>query len=283
VSALGAGVPFLAVLALLACSNRARPSGISPTPDAAAVTPATDLPPPEPRAAVSEPAEKTEQASPGTTVPITAALAVLGKGETPLPRDGGAVVDPATAFRVEIATQLTDGRLALHDEQDVMVASTGTSEVGNGWTRFTLTPDEPLRPGSLYLLRVDGSSSRDVHDPAGRAYEPVEIRLRVTGERPVAPPRKKKRRAHRHGEASGRLFQRPQDGDVRLAERIARERALEGPGEARHPECLRFLGGGERAGVEGELDLEIGIAVAVSQEKTTDLETAPELLAYLPT
>jgi hypothetical protein len=215
VRALGTGFPFLAVLALLACSSRATLSGSSPA-DAGPVTPTADSPSPEPKAAVSEPAEKTEPAAPGTSVPITAALAVLGKEETALPRDGGAVVDPATTFRVEIGAQLTDGRLALHDEQDVMVASTGTSEVGNGWTRFTLAPDEPLRPGSSYLLRVDGSSSRNVHDPAGRAYQPAEIRLRVSGERPAAPPRKKKRRPHRHGEPSGCPFQLPRDG-TRLA------------------------------------------------------------------
>lgn len=139
--------------------------------------------------------------------PLGAAVAVVGGEEVPLPKDGSAVVDPAAAFRVDVAAQLTDGRLALHDEQDAMVSSSGTSEVGPGATRYRLVPDEPLRPGSVYLLRVDGTASREVHDPAGRAYAPIEIRLRTSGERPAAPPRKRKKGGrsggHRHPPSEG--------------------------------------------------------------------------------
>jgi hypothetical protein len=126
-------------------------------------------------------------------LPLSAAVAVIGGQDLPLGRDGSALVDPGASFRVEIAVPLTDGRLALHDEQDAMVASSGTSEVGTSWTRYRLAPDEPLRPGSTYALRVDGATAREAHDPSGRAYGPLALKVKTTGVRPAPAPAKKKR------------------------------------------------------------------------------------------
>ncbi len=153
---------------------------------------------PPPPSAVAAPA-----ASPGGTdggpatpapAPVTAALATTSGQDQPLALDGVTLVDPGSSFRVEVGAQLTDGRLALHDEQDAMVPSTGTAEIGTSWTRYRLVPDGPLRAGSSYTLRVDGASSREAHDPAGRPYAPVIIELKTTGDRPAAPPPRKRAR-----------------------------------------------------------------------------------------
>jgi hypothetical protein len=130
-------------------------------------------------------------------VPLSAAVAVVSGQDVPIGRDGSALVDAGASFRVEIAVPLTDGRLALHDEQDAMVASSGTSEVGASWTRYHLVPDEPLRPGTTYVLRVDGAVTREAHDPSGRAYAPLVLVLKTAGERPAPAPARKRRGKHR--------------------------------------------------------------------------------------
>src|SRR3990172_6735862 len=48
----------------------------------------------------------------------------------PLAPDPLPSVDPPPSFRLEAAAHLTDGRLALLDEQDAMVASSGAAEMG---------------------------------------------------------------------------------------------------------------------------------------------------------
>ncbi len=126
--------------------------------------------------------------------PLSAAVAIVGGREIPIARDGSTSVDPAAAFRVEIAVHLADGRMALHDEQDAMVASSGTTEIGASWTSYRLVPEEPLRPGTSYALWIDGAVTREAHDPSGRAYGPVVLKLKTTGERPAAPTRKKRGR-----------------------------------------------------------------------------------------
>ncbi|HET9598684.1 MAG TPA: hypothetical protein VFP65_24125 [Anaeromyxobacteraceae bacterium] len=108
-------------------------------------------------------------------------------------REGVTTVDPAAAFRVEVPARLTDGRLALLDEADAMVGSTGTTELGGSFTRYRLTPAEALRPGSRYRLRLEGAVTREAHDAAGRSYGPVVHELRTSGERPAAPAPKRRR------------------------------------------------------------------------------------------
>jgi hypothetical protein len=194
---------------LCACSRGAAPDGGAasdaaiPDAGAPATAPAdadagTAAPPADAGTAAERRDAMDGGAAQASSAPLTVAVAVAGGQELALARDGSSVVDPGAAFRVEIATHLTDARLALHDETDAMVASTGTTEVGASWTRFRLVPDEPLRPGSAYVLRVDGAHSRDLHDPAGRAYAPIALKLKTSGERPAAPPRKKPPRGKRH-------------------------------------------------------------------------------------
>jgi len=124
-------------------------------------------------------------------VPVTLAVAVVAGQEVPLARDGVTPVDPGASYRVEIAAHLVDGRLALHDAQDAMVASTGTAEVGGELTRYRLTPVEPLQPGSSYTLVVDGAVTHEAHDAAGRSYGPFLAKLGTTGEKPAPPPKKR--------------------------------------------------------------------------------------------
>jgi hypothetical protein len=125
---------------------------------------------------------------------VASVVAVTAGQELALPRDGSAQLDPGASLRVEIAVPLTDARLALHDEADAMVVSTGTTEIGGATTRLRLTPAEPLRPGSTYLLRLDGATTREAHDATGRAYAPFTLKLRTTGERPPPPPKKRGKR-----------------------------------------------------------------------------------------
>ena len=129
--------------------------------------------------------------------PLAAAVAVVGGQDLPIGRDGSAPVDTGASFRVEIAVPLADGRLALYDEQDAMVTSSGTSEVGTSWTRYRLVPDAPLRPGTTYALRLDGALTREAHDPSGRAYGPLVLTVKTAGERPPAPTRKKRGKPRR--------------------------------------------------------------------------------------
>jgi hypothetical protein len=116
----------------------------------------------------------------------------VGTQEAPLQRGGVTTIDPGAAFELTVPVHLADGRLALHDETDAMVASTGTTELGESTSRYRLVPDEPLRPGSRYALRLDGAVTREPHGSDGRAYAPVVLQLQTSGERPAAAPRKKR-------------------------------------------------------------------------------------------
>jgi hypothetical protein len=186
------------VLATLAC-NRPSPGAesaappLSPTlspPDGGAregENPATA--PPGPTAAPTPAPTPTAAPAP---VPVTAAVVVVGGQEVALARGDVTLVDPGASYRVEVGVHLVDGRLALHDEQDAMVASTGTTEATGSATVYRLTPVEPLRPGSSYTLVVDGAVTREAHDASGAAHAPFVAKLKTTGERP-APPKKRGR------------------------------------------------------------------------------------------
>ncbi len=135
-----------------------------------------------------------EESSP-RPMPVVSAEALAADAGFPLAREGVTAVEPGSTFRLEVAVQVDDARLVLLDEQDAMVPAQGTTEAA-ATSRFTLVPSEPLRPGSNYTLRLEGAVRREAHDPAGRAYLPVAMRLRTTGDRPPAGA-KKSRRARR--------------------------------------------------------------------------------------
>jgi hypothetical protein len=133
-------------------------------------------------------------AAPATaaSLPLLSAEAVLPDGSAqPLARDGVTTVLPSARFRVEVSARLADARLSLLDAQDAMVAADGTTEA-TATTRFALTPAAPLRPGSSYTLRLDGTEGRLVRAEDGRSFEPVSLAVRASGE-PAAPSRKAKR------------------------------------------------------------------------------------------
>jgi hypothetical protein len=186
--------------AALACSRQATPPSDATALDAAPgqvpeqVTNGQPAPEQLPAAPVQDGATLRVPAPTPAPVPVTAAVAVAGSEERPLALDAATAIDPASSFKLEVAVHLIDGRLALLDDHDAMVASSGTMELGSAWTRYQLTPGEPLSPGATYTLRLDGASSRDAHDPAGRAFTPVKLQLLIAGERPAPPPRRPRRR-----------------------------------------------------------------------------------------
>jgi hypothetical protein len=117
---------------------------------------------------------------------VTSAVALAGAEPSPLSFDQPVVVDPAVQFQVEVAVPLVDARLALLDSADAMIAGVESHEIGASWSRFTLAPDAPLRPGSTYSLRLDGAAEREAHDSEGRTYQITAWDLRIAGEPP--PP-----------------------------------------------------------------------------------------------
>ena len=198
------------VAAVLACDRSVAP--VSTPPDAAAATPPAEVadaavsavpPPASPATSATPAASAADGGTPSPAVPVaaapapeptrvTAAVARVGTQEAPLQRGGVTTIDPVAAFELTVPVHLADGRLALHDEADAMVASTGTTELGESTSRYRVVPDEPLRPGSRYVLRLDGAVTREPHGLDGRAYAPVVLQLQTSGERPAAASRKKR-------------------------------------------------------------------------------------------
>lgn len=108
--------------------------------------------------------------------------------EAPLRRDGESLVDPSVAFRVEAAVPLADARLALYDAQEALVPAEGLAEIGSAGSRLSLTPSLPLRPGSSYVLRLEGASEPQVRDLSGRRYRALTFTIRTSGEPAPDPP-----------------------------------------------------------------------------------------------
>ncbi len=107
-------------------------------------------------------------------------------------------MDPAASFEVELTGRVPDARLVLLDAREDVLPASGGRELAAG-TRLTLVPAAPLVPGSRYALRLDGAGARELHDSAGRAYQPVSLPLLAAGTPPrpepkQQPARKKKRR-----------------------------------------------------------------------------------------
>lgn len=132
-------------------------------------------------------------------VPLVAAVALEPGGDAassgiPLARDGESAVDPSATFRVEVGVPLAGARLALYDAEEALVPSEGLAEIGTAGSVFTLSPRPPLRPGSRYVLRLEGAAEQEIRDLSGRSYRPLTFPLRTTGEPvPDAPPRKKRK------------------------------------------------------------------------------------------
>lgn len=193
------GWALLGALSIVACNRSpapAPPAAEQPSPSPAAPSPeAPAAPAPANPSASAQPTGKRDE--PPLPVPLSSAVAIVAGKEQPLSRTGTTLIDPLlqVQFRIDIAVPITDGRFALLDEQNAMVSSTGENQLSGSSTHYTLTPEGALIPGTKYRLRVDGSSVREIHDAAGRAYLPLFIELKTTGER---PPTGTKSRRGRH-------------------------------------------------------------------------------------
>jgi hypothetical protein len=123
-------------------------------------------------------------------MPLASAQALHAGSATSLSPGVAVAVEPASSFEVRIAAPARDARLVLLDAQDVLVPATVEAEVGLQ-SRFVLVPLEPLRPGSGYLLRLEGLGTRLVRSDDGRSFEPLMLPLLTTGSPPPrAPPKK---------------------------------------------------------------------------------------------
>src|SRR5512140_2835403 len=135
---------------------------------------------------------------PVTALALVREAAVLPATGDPVPlaAEGETVVEPDARFRVELREASHDARLLLLNAADAAVPSTASHEIGD-LTHLTLSPTEPLVPGSRYTLRLDGAVGRELH-AGDRAYLPGLYPLRVAGEPPPPPPpRKKGKKARR--------------------------------------------------------------------------------------
>jgi len=128
-------------------------------------------------------------------LPVTSALVIEAGGGVGLDRERLSAVAPTASFEVRIGIRATEARLVLEDAQGALVPATGSTEVGAD-TAFELKPSEPLKPGSTFLLRLEGQRGRIVRDPEGHSYEPLVFRVRVNGSPEPAPPRRKRVRGH---------------------------------------------------------------------------------------
>jgi hypothetical protein len=104
-------------------------------------------------------------------------------------------VDPVSAFEVRVSAPVRDARLVLLDAQDLVVPAVVESEVG-AESRFTLVPLDPLRPGSVFLLRLEGVGGRLVRSDGGVAFEPLVLPLHILGTPPPRAPPKKAKKKH---------------------------------------------------------------------------------------
>jgi len=128
-------------------------------------------------------------------MPLASAEARVGTLASALAPGVVAAVDPASTFEVRVASPVRGARLVLLDPQDLLVPATVESEVGPSGSRFTLVPQEPLRPGGAYLLRLEGIDGRLVRSAGDGTFEPLALPLRISGTPPPrAPPKKAKKK-----------------------------------------------------------------------------------------
>jgi hypothetical protein len=139
--------------------------------------------------------EPTPTVAPQPAPLLSAEALEPGGGKVPLSADSEAIIDPASTFRVVLPGRSDDARLSLLDAASMLVPGTAAREVGEQ-TILTIAPVKPLTPASRYLLRIDGTRERHLHDAAGRAAGPVELPMVVAGS-PPEPPRKAAKRRRR--------------------------------------------------------------------------------------
>jgi hypothetical protein len=99
-------------------------------------------------------------------------------------------------FEVVLSITAPDARLVLLDLKDAAVAAEEAHEVGQS-TRLTLAPSAPLTPGRRYTLRIDGASTRELHDTAGKPFAPSTLAVLVAGTPPAEPKQQPTRRKRR--------------------------------------------------------------------------------------
>jgi hypothetical protein len=124
-------------------------------------------------------------------VPLTSAEARVGQTSTALAPGATNGIEPDSTFEIRASAGLRDARLVLLDSQDLLVPATVESEISSAASRFTLVPQEPLRAGSSYLLRLEGVGGRLIRSASDGSYEPLILPLRVSGTPPPRPPPKK--------------------------------------------------------------------------------------------
>lgn len=183
-----AKVRFPAALLLLAVSTL----GASCAPATPPAIEPTTVAPPAPPSVPPGPA----------AMPLASAQALHAGTATPLSPGVTVAVEPASSFEIRIAAPARDARLVLLDAQDFQVPATVEAEVGSD-SRFLLVPLEPLRPGSAYLLRLEGLGARLVRSDGGRSFEPLVLPLQISGSPPPRAPQKKARRSDRGDPAAG--------------------------------------------------------------------------------
>jgi len=155
------------------------PATTAPATTAPATTATPAPPPPAPAASL-----------------LRSAVAIEPTQRTPLATGAEGVVDPRSAFEVQLSTRAEDARLLVLDARQDVVPATSSRELSAG-TRLTVAPSVPLVPGSRYALRIDGAGGRELHDASGRAYAPLVLTILVSGTPPPPAPKRpapKKRR-----------------------------------------------------------------------------------------
>jgi hypothetical protein len=124
-------------------------------------------------------------------VPLTSAEARVGQASTALAPGPATGIEPESTFEVRVSAALRDARLVLLVSQDLLVPAAVESEVSAAGSRFTLQPQDPLRVGGSYLLRLEGIGGRLIRSASDGSYEPLVLPVRVSGTPPPRPPPKK--------------------------------------------------------------------------------------------
>jgi hypothetical protein len=161
----------------------------------AAIPAATRAPPPSSSAPGGEPPPASGGASSALpALPVARAEARASEGSSALRVERITPIARDSIFEVAVSVRAPEARLQLLDARDAVVPSSGSTVVAEE-TRFSLAPDEPLRPGAEYSLRLEGLRASAVTTADGRTFQPLALRLRVVGATPPSPARRKPRGA----------------------------------------------------------------------------------------